>query len=344
MIKTTICVLFLRVVLLPSLLAFSLYFSGNLLAAEAEAPTQHQSPGTSEGEAYLPLIKPLPQSLPVDREKALLGEQLFHDIGLAAGQASCGTCHILERWGTDGLAKSIDIRGGFDDMNTLSVFNAVLNFRLLWNGDAETPHQQIDKVMNNDRHMGAGWPIALQYISSREEYIQQFDKLFGGAINPSTVSDAIVEYEKTLITPNAPFDHYLRGDNNAIDREQKQGLKLFIEYGCIACHQGTNVGGNMFARFGVFIEPYQSTTASQFDLGRFNVTGKESDRYVMRVPSLRNVAKTGPYFHDGGTKDLKSAVQSMGYYQLGRMIADDEAEKIVRFLESLTGEFPEPLK
>ncbi|MDM3871145.1 cytochrome c peroxidase [Porticoccus sp. W117] len=313
--------------------------SGLCLAQEAD-------PGAgSEGALYLNYIKPLPQSLPVDREKALLGQALFHDTGLAAGRAACGTCHVLEQWGADGMAKSIDIRGGFDDMNTLTVFNAVFNFRLLWNGAAATPKDQIDMVMDNERHMGAGWSVALQYVRSRQDYQQQFKALYGGVIDEHTVSDAIVEYERTLITPDAPIDHYLRGDNNAISERQKQGLKLFVDYGCIACHQGINVGGNMFARFGVFVKPYQSVVpANEFDLGRFNVTGVESDRYVMRVPSLRNVEKTAPYFHNGGTQSLKKAVTAMGYYQLGRDIPDDEAELIVEFLKSLTGKKPEPVQ
>ena len=314
-------------------------------AVECAADTVSAAEPVTEGSAYLNYIKPLPDSLPVNRNKALLGQQLFHDTGLAAGRASCGTCHALEHWGTDGLAKSIDIRGGFDDMNTLTVFNAVFNFRLMWDGSAETPQKQIDKVMDNERHMGAGWPIALQYIRSRNTYQQQFDNLYNGVIDAHTVSDALVEYERTLITPSAPFDRYLQGDNNAISAQQKQGFKLFMDYGCIACHQGINVGGNMFARFGVFVEPYKTVVpASKFDLGRYNVTGKESDRYVMRVPSLRNVAKTAPYFHNGGTASLKDAVTAMGYYQLGRTIPDEEAELIVSFLQSLTGTAPEPLK
>ncbi|MCV6606215.1 MAG: cytochrome B6 [Porticoccaceae bacterium] len=297
-----------------------------------------------EGAAYLNYIKPLPQSLPVNRQKALLGQQLFHDAGLAAGRASCGTCHSLEHWGADGLEKSIDIRGGFDDMNTLTVFNAVFNFRLLWNGAAQNPQAQIDLVMDNERHMGAGWPVALQYVRSRENYQAQFKELYQGVIDKHTVSDALVEYERTLITPDAPFDRYLSGDNKAINDRQKQGLKLFMDYGCIACHQGINVGGNMFARFGVFVKPYKTVVADGFDLGRFNVTGQESDRYVMRVPSLRNVEKTGPYFHSGSSATLKDAVTSMGYYQLGRSIPDGEADLIVEFLQSLTGTPPEPLQ
>ncbi|MGS2722341.1 cytochrome-c peroxidase [Porticoccus sp. GXU_MW_L64] len=315
------------------------------LFAGFNSRAQDSNSAEPEGSAYLNFIKPLPQSLPVNREKALLGQQLFHDSGLGAGRASCGTCHSVELWGSDGLKKSIDVRGGFDDMNTLTVFNAVFNFRLMWNGAVDDLHGQVDAVVNNDRHMGAGWTVALQYVRSKNDYQQQFKKLYGGVIDKSSITDAIVQYERTLITPNAPFDRFLRGDNNAINEQQKQGLKLFIDYGCIACHQGINVGGNMFARFGVFVEPYKTVVATnEFDLGRFNVTGVESDRFVMRVPSLRNVAKTGPYFHSGSTARLQDAIKTMGYYQLGRKIPDEEAELIARFLESLTGEKPEPLQ
>ena len=170
------------------------------------------------------------------------------------------------------------------------------------------------------------------------KYKKEFGRLYPEGITKETITHAIAEFEKALITPNAPFDQYLRGDKNAISVEQKEGYALFKSKGCVSCHHGQNVGGNLYNKFGVI------ENAKSADFGRFNVTKKERDKYFFKVPSLRNVAKTAPYFHDGRTSSLSEAVKMMARYQLGRPVTEAEVMKIVAFLSSLNGELPAEAK
>ncbi len=151
--------------------------------------------------------------------------------------------------------------------------------------------------------------------------------------------DALATFERSLITPGAPLDRYLRGKHDAISPDEERGYELFKTYGCIACHQGVNVGGNLFQRFGVFANPFAYRPVTRADLGRFTLTGNTKDRFVFRVPSLRNVAATAPYLHDGSAATLEQAVEKMASTQLGRVIAPPEIDLIVRFLHTLTGEY-----
>ena len=172
------------------------------------------------------------------------------------------------------------------------------------------------------------------------EYVQAFARAFEEGIKRETVLTAIADYERSLYTPNAPFDRYLRGDVSAIDPNQKRGYQLFKSYGCISCHQGINVGGNLFQKLGLFGDYFTADeVVSEANLGRYNITGNEDDRYVFKVPSLRNVAVTAPYFHDGGIDTLDEAVRIMGELQLGQTIHEADVRLIVSFLSSLTGEY-----
>ncbi len=253
---------------------------------------------------------------------------------------SCAHCHdLVAKAGTDGLPKSRRIDDGFDDINTLTVFNSAYNRMLMWNGRWRTLEEQAEGVMNNPRHMGGPWEVVLPRIEADADFAARFKASYG-QVTREAVKEALATFERTLVTPNAPFDRHLRGDANALDEDQKSGWNLFQSYGCIACHQGQNLGGNLFAKLGVFKDYFAGRKdLTEADLGRYAVTKQDSDKHVFRVPSLRNVARTGPWFHDGSQATLDDAVRTMAKHQLGRKLPDEDVRLIVHFLEGLTGEW-----
>lgn len=284
------------------------------------------------------LILPIPQSIDVDSAKASLGKDLFFDTRLSKNNTiSCATCHQLENGGDDNMPVSIGINGYKGTINAPTVYNAVFNFRQFWDGRAKDLEEQATAPIENPVEMGHDMAALVNSLES-SEYKQKFANIYADGITPKNIANAIAEYEKTLITPNAPFDLFLKGYENALTLEQKEGYELFKTKGCIACHHGVNIGGNSYNKFGIFQESNVS------DFGRFNVTHKERDKYYFKVPSLRNVEYTAPYFHDGRTADLKEAVLIMAQYQLGRKITDEEANKITAFLRSLSGEIPKDIE
>ncbi len=280
------------------------------------------------------LIQPIPNKIDVNPSKVKLGKSLFFDPKLSKdGTINCAVCHQLAKGGDDNLSVSIGIKGQHGIRNAPTVFNAVFNRYQFWDGRVKTLQEQVLVPIENPLEMGHQIEILIKELQ-KTNYQQKFQNIYHDGLTALNLSDAIAEYEKTLITPNAPFDQFLRGDKNAITQEQKAGYELFKSKGCIACHNGINIGGNSFNKFGIF------TKSNSPDLGRYQITHKEQDKHRFRVPSLRNVAKTAPYFHDGKTYELAEAVRTMAKYQLGRKITDDEVKKIVAFLESLSGELP----
>ncbi|WP_297527498.1 cytochrome-c peroxidase [Thiohalobacter sp.] len=286
-------------------------------------------------------IRPLPVEIgDVDPDRVALGERLFNDPRLSRdGRLACATCHHLDRGGDDGLPRGITNSGEPDIVNTPTVFNARYNFRLTWRGKFRTLEAQAEGALRNPRHGATDWPELLPKLRQDPEYRRAFAKAYPQGITRESVLDAIASFERTLVTPNAPFDRWLRGDARAVDAEVLRGYELFRSYGCIACHQGMNVGGNMFQKFGVFREPAHEQDATPMDEGRFTLTGDEADRGVFRVPSLRNVAVTAPYFHDGEVTALDEAIRVMGEVQLGIEIPPADRRLIKAFLHSLTGEY-----
>ena len=282
------------------------------------------------------VIEPIPLTTDADPKKAALGKKLFFDPILSKdGTISCATCHDIYNGGDDGLKVSVGINGQLGNINSPTVLNAVFNFRQFWDGRAANLQEQAAGPIENPVEMGNSFENLIATLKTTP-YKQAFNKVYPKkGITKETITDAIAEYEKTLITPNSPFDRYLRGDKDALTQEQKEGYALFNAKGCIACHHGVNLGSNMYNRFGVFEDPQTS------DLGRYNVTHKERDKYFFKVPTLRNIAQTAPYFHDGRTSSLREAVLMMAQYQLGRKITDDEVDKIVSFLESLSAQVGE---
>jgi cytochrome c peroxidase len=270
-----------------------------------------------------------------------LGEKLFQDVRLSqTNKISCLSCHSSSLGGADRHSHSVGINGATTDVNTPTVFNARFNFRLNWNGKFTNLSDHLDSLMTDSQVMGIQWPEAIQSLQQVPEYVQSFNQIYPDGLTQFNIKDAIVAYELSLNTPNARFDRFLRGDKKALTASEKEGYQLFKDYGCISCHQGVNIGGNLFQPFGIignyFADRGKVTPA---DLGRFNVTQNETDRHVFRVPSLRNVALTPPYFHDGSAQTLEKAIAIMVKYQLGRPLEKEQIERIAEFLRTLTGEY-----
>ena len=287
-------------------------------------------------------IEPIPLKVDFDRDKAALGKTLFNDPHLSHDNStSCASCHDLTKAGTDRRIHSTGIKGQQGFVNAPTVLNASLHFKQFWNGRAETIESQIDGPVYGSFEMGSNWPEIIGKLRS-SEYVGAFEKLYPDGINANNIKDAIVAFERSLYTPNSRFDKFLRGDASALTSEEKEGYRRFKANGCVSCHQGILLGGNMFQKFGVFGDYFHDRgDVTSADLGRFNVTGKEEDRYVFKVPSLRNVALTPPYFHDGAAETLDKAVKVMVKYQLGRQVNQQDTDLIIKFLVTLTAEVAE---
>ena len=286
-------------------------------------------------------IEPVPRTLDVDADKARLGRELFFETRLSRdGTVSCATCHDLEAgFGTDLKPVSTGINGQTGNRNSPTVYNAALNFRQFWDGRADDLAAQAVEPIVNPVEMGMrDWDSAVQAIAAVPTYVEKFNSVFGSEVSAEAIQIALAEFQKTLITPNAPFDRFLAGDSGAITDEQKRGYELFKAYGCSGCHQGRNVGGNMFQKFGVLKDINLSSGSLNADLGRYEVTGNEWDKRVFKVPSLRLAVHTPPYFHDGSVATLEEAVEIMIEFQLGRTVPDADKQAIIAFLHSLPGE------
>jgi cytochrome c peroxidase len=310
-----------------------------------EAPTPVvQAPAPEPRQASLGRepLQALPERPTLDSRFVGLGRKLFDERRLSGdGSVACSSCHDLKHGGDDGRERSIGIRGHTGAVNAPSVFNASLNFVLFWDGRAKSLEEQIDGPVTHPDEMGSSWNDVVARLAGDAEYKKAF-AAYPDGITPENVRHAIASYERTLLTHRSPFDRWLQGESAALSPAQKSGYELFKAVGCIACHQGRNVGGNMFQRFGVLGDYFKDRgSVNQADYGRFNVTKNEADKFVFRVPSLRNVEHTAPYFHDGSAKTLTQAVQIMAKYQLGRSLSDEQVASLVEFLKSLSGELPD---
>ena len=288
-------------------------------------------------------IKPIPEDIGANVEKAALGRALFHDPRLSRDDTvSCASCHDLTDGGADGRKVSIGIEGQAGFINSPTVFNVGLNFKQFWDGRARTLEQQIDDPVQSPREMGSLWPDVVAKLYQDENYPKLFRALYPDGISRNSIRNAIAEFMRSLTTPNSRFDRWLKGDESALDRVEKHGYALFKYYGCVSCHQGANVGGNMFQVFGVLNEYFKKRgNITEADLGRYNVTGHPADRHSFKVPSLRMAAHTAPYLHDGSAATLRDAVDAMFEFQLGREAPHEDKEAIVAFIKTLAGESKE---
>ncbi len=277
-------------------------------------------------------IVPIPQTISYDKEKALLGKKLFFETRLSkTNTISCNSCHNLATSGTDNLKFSFGIEGKEGNINSPTVFNAGFNFRQLWSGGARTLREQAKGPLTNPLEMGHSIDNILLFLKKDKEYKKIFEKIYKDGVTEKNLLASLEEFEKTLITPNSPFDQFLRGNKNAISDEAKEGYKLFISKGCVSCHNGVNIGGNSFAKFGIVKE----MTSNRF--GLFDVTKNQIDKNFFKVPTLRNIELTYPYFHNGEIKTLKNAIQLMASHQLGTTFSEKETLKIEAFLKTLNG-------
>ena len=289
-------------------------------------------------------IRPVPLNPDVDLAKAELGRRLFHDPRLSKDNTiSCASCHDLSAGGDDGEVVSTGIEGKQGLVNAPTVFNAGFNFKQFWDGRAHTLPDQADGPIQSDVEMGSLWPDVVTKLYQDDDYPGLFEQVYGDegrTISRDTVKEAIAEFVQSLITPNSRFDRWLAGDEEALSAHEKEGYALFKRYGCVSCHQGANVGGNMFQVFGVINDYFKKRgNITEADLGRFNVTGNIADRHAFKVPSLRMAAHTAPYLHDGNAKTLREAVDIMFEFQLGREAPDEHKDAIVAFIETLAGEY-----
>ena len=305
-------------------------FMAFAVAAASQTSREHQEP-----------ISPVSSPQAIDMAKIALGETLFRDVNLSRdGTFACSSCHQLDSGGDDGRVRSVAADGRSLEFNTPTVFNAALNFRLNWRGNFRILEEQNEAVLLDPTLMNTSWEELLPKLRRNSTYTERFAEVYGGAPARDNVLDALAAFQRSLVTPDARFDKYLRGERTALTADEARGYELFKDYGCIACHQGANVGGNLFEKFGIFADPFDRRRArSESDLGRFTITGQERDRHVFRVPSLRNVALTAPYFHDGRTASLVEAVKIMAASQLGRELPEADARTIAGFLKTLTGEY-----
>lgn len=299
-------------------------------AAESSSDSRIQEP-----------IQPIPVSLNLDFQKVELGEKLFNDVRLSRDNTlSCASCHNLKTGGVDRLKVSKGINGAEGSINAPTVFNSGFNFRQFWDGRAPNLEAQAEGPVHNPKEMGSSWKEVIEKLNSDEDYKGRFKLIFRSEIRPEHIQAAIAEFERSLYTPNSRFDQFLRGDKNAITEEELEGYKIFKNNGCISCHQGMNIGGNMYQTFGITGDYFANRgNLTEADYGVYNVTKREEDKFRFKVPSLRNAALTAPYLHDGNAPELEDAVLIMSRYQLGRTFEKDEIDKVVKFLKTLTGEY-----
>jgi len=316
-----------------------------LLAVTAHA----QQPEITLLEQAQQLFKPLPQDMattefPITPMRVALGRKLFFDARLSLdGTVSCASCHRPALFGTDALPKSIGVEHRLNAHNAPTVLNAALQFKSHWIGDRENVEDQAMKSLTG--YASFGNPDTETVIKKIKAlgYADNFAQSFPeqkDPIKPENWGIAIGAYERTLVTPS-PFDDFLRGNVNALTPQAQRGVNTFIETGCASCHSGIGVGGALFQKFGL-VEDYWKAIGSQtLDEGRYSVTKNPNDKYVFKVPSLRNVAKTPPYFHDGSVATLPQAVIVMARVQLGKTLTEQQVADLVAFLNSLTGKLPE---
>lgn len=295
----------------------------------------------SAGVGYANDKEPIQPIVPAKvKNKALveLGQKLYFDPRLSkSGFISCNSCHNLSMGGTDNLKTSIGHNWQKGPINAPTVLNSSMNLAQFWDGRASDLKAQAGGPIANPGEMAFSHELAVDLLKSIPGYVTEFKKTFGtDKLSIEEVTQAIAAFEETLVTPNSRFDKWLKGDKKALNTTELAGYNLFKSSGCVACHNGPAVGGNSFQKMGV-VEPYKASSPAE---GRVSVTGKDADRFKFKVPTLRNVELTYPYFHDGAADTLKQAVDTMGRLQLGKKFTDEENASIVAFLKTLTGDQP----
>ena len=317
----------------------SLAFATSLLLALVAGVATAQVPADLQqrAQAVFGTLPPVAESKdnPITDAKVTLGRALYYDPRLSASNTiSCNSCHQLDKYGVDGEPTSPGHKGERGERNSPTTYNAAFHFVQFWDGRAPTIEEQAKGPILNPVEMGMPADVdVITKLRAIPGYAPLFKAAFPNQPEPisyNNIALAIGAFERKLVTP-APFDRYLAGEANALTEQQQQGLAKFMDTGCIICHTGPLVGGSMYQKLGL-AKPYPSK-----DIGRAKVTKSPADQQIFKVPSLRNIAETGPYFHDGSLKTLPEVVKVMGEYQLGRQLSDQDVTLIVAFLGSLTG-------
>jgi cytochrome c peroxidase len=287
-------------------------------------------------------ILPLQPPANLDARRVALGDRLFHDTRLSHDDTvSCASCHVLATGGADGKRVSQGVGASAGSVNAPTVFNSSVNLAQFWDGRSATLEEQVDGPVHHPAEMASNWPEVIATLSKERALVDAFRRAYPEGLSPANVRDAIASFERSLITVEAPFDRYLRGERAALNPQAERGYRWFKAYGCTACHQGAAVGGNMYQQMGAMGNYFADRGGlTKADLGRFNVTGEDQDRHVFKVPSLRLAVLTAPYFHDGSARTLDDAIVMMARYQLGREIPPDRRQDIAAFLASLVGRHP----
>src|ERR1700730_1673751 len=267
-------------------------------------------------------ITPIPGPPKTDPLKIKLGERLFGDPRLSHDNSrSCSSCHDLGTNGASTKSQDVGLNGSSLPLNTPTIFNAALNFRFGWEGNIRTLEADAKAALENPQLMGTSMPEVVEKLAADPNMRREFAAAYGGGPDARNISDALVSFERTLVTPDSRFDRWLKGDATALSSDELDGYRLFKSLGCVSCHQGVNIGGNLFERHGIF-HPLASPKPE-----------------ILRVPSLRNVATTPPYFHDGSAETLDDAVRKMGLAQLNSTLTDQQVNAIVAYLQTLTGKY-----
>lgn len=336
---------------MPPMRYLALHWNGALTAAEKQTLTQwvqetrkknYATAGVPEALA-IQAIQPLPASVQEDAAKVALGKKLFHDKRLSKDNTiACASCHDLAKGGTDQQQFSEGVNKQFGDINAPTVLNAGFQFIQFWDGRAADLQAQADGPVNNPIEMASNWPEAIPKLQQDAELTAAFAAAYPEGYSKDTITNAIATFEKTLVTPNSKFDKFLLGDQKALSADEQAGYRIFCDKGCATCHVGKLLGGQSFERLGRTGDyfAFRGKPAAKPDFGRFNFSQKESDRFCLKVPTLRNIALTHPYMHDGTLKTLPEAVNAMAKFMAGVSLSQAEVDSVAKFLDTLTGEIP----
>ncbi|MCK3655358.1 cytochrome-c peroxidase [Pasteurellaceae bacterium Macca] len=302
----------------------------------------HFLPKNTQGTNAQNLVQPIPDKLETNTAKVALGDALYHDGRLSGdGSIQCHSCHLLDQGGVDNLATATGINGQKGGINAPTVFNAVFNKAQFWDGRAKDLAAQAGGPPLNPVEMGShSWEEIIAKLEQDDAFKKQFLAIYPN-ISEATITDAIAEFEKTLITPNSAFDRYLKGDEKALTAQQVRGYELFKTHKCDTCHTGSAMGGQSYEYMGLAHDYFQArgTPLTDADQGRFAHTKDPADMHKFKVPTLRNIALTPPYMHDARTSDLKEAIKIMLYFQSDKTLPEKDVNDMAAFLESLTGEY-----
>ena len=297
----------------------------------------------ADGVAGSEPVRPIVQSVSVDERKAALGRMLYHDVRLSVDNTvSCASCHDLATGGVDNKQYSEGVEGQLGGVNAPTTYNAVYNFVQFWDGRAGTLAEQAAGPPLNPVEMAStSFDEIVAKLEKDRAFAAAFKAVYPDGLNQTNITNAIEEFERTLVTPNSPFDKWLKGEAEALTEEQVRGYELFKKYDCATCHVGANLGGESYELMGLRRHYFadRNLPMTEEDNGRFKQTMEERDRHRFKVPGLRNVELTWPYYHDGTRATLAEAVADMAIYQSGVELTDEENAAIVAFLRSLTGEY-----